>query len=267
MIMRNVGLNGGRYFSSGNGHAYHSNAFTPRELIYLTLWLTAFFGYTDDGAGAISSWRDQSGNAFAAFTATTTARPTLVASNINSLPAMRYDGVANKSLSVGVLSTLMPVVSQFHVIAVCRPIAITTNAAANQPYLNNGLFGDSLGEFGTAFKTAGTNTFLGWMHNNGDSQYKEATTTAVAVGTAYVLGYRNPGAGTTFSKINGGAEGSVAAQNIVARTGTMHVGINYNGAVYGNVDVADIIQTSRVLSTNDELRVRLHHRLVYATAA
>jgi hypothetical protein len=67
----------------------------PRDLSGLVLWLRADLGVTKDGGNKVSNWADQSGSSNDAAQGTAANQPTYVASSINSLPTISFDGSAS----------------------------------------------------------------------------------------------------------------------------------------------------------------------------
>lgn len=67
----------------------------PSDISGLALWLKADAGVTYDGSNIVSSWADQSGNG---FDGTATGSPLRIASGLNSLPVIQFDG-ANDYIS------------------------------------------------------------------------------------------------------------------------------------------------------------------------
>jgi len=98
-------------------------AFTPASLTALKAWYRADLGVTDAGAGAVSQWDDQSGNAHHLTEATN--RPTYSAtSGANGLAGITFDGTNDK------LSCTFTALSQpFHCFIVAKLNAIENQAA------------------------------------------------------------------------------------------------------------------------------------------
>jgi hypothetical protein len=72
--------------------------FTPTNLPDLKLWLPAD-RINQANNTAVATWSDQSGNGYDATQSTTAARPTYIASGLNGLPVVRFDGT-DDTLSV-----------------------------------------------------------------------------------------------------------------------------------------------------------------------
>jgi len=72
------------------------NLFAPTNLPSCALWLHAGAGVEADGAGLVSRWRDQSGNARDAVQANAAYQPRWTNAVVNGLPGVRFDGVSNK---------------------------------------------------------------------------------------------------------------------------------------------------------------------------
>ncbi len=62
----------------------------------LSLWLKADTGVATNANGQVSQWRDQSGNTNDALQSNSNLQPKLVTpANLNGMPAVRFDGIAN----------------------------------------------------------------------------------------------------------------------------------------------------------------------------
>jgi hypothetical protein len=66
---------------------------SPLEIPDCAMWLDAAVGVTIDGSSLVSQWNDQSGNARNVTQGTGSRQPLKVASALNGLPAIRFDGV------------------------------------------------------------------------------------------------------------------------------------------------------------------------------
>jgi len=97
--------------------------FTPADLTDLHSWYRADLGVTDAGAGAVSTWADQSGNGHNLTEATN--RPTYNAtSGANGLAGITFDGTND------ILSCTFTALSQpFHCFIVAKLNAIENQAA------------------------------------------------------------------------------------------------------------------------------------------
>lgn len=76
----------------GSPFSSKSGGFTPNDIPNLELWLKSDTGVTTVSS-AVSVWEDQSGNVRNATQTTASRRPDFIASGINSLPMVGFDGV------------------------------------------------------------------------------------------------------------------------------------------------------------------------------
>lgn len=69
--------------------------FNPRAIPNLQLWLDATRIAQADST-AVATWSDQSGNGYDATQGSSAARPTFIASGLNGLPVVRFDGTDDR---------------------------------------------------------------------------------------------------------------------------------------------------------------------------
>jgi len=69
--------------------------FNPRNLPNLQLWLDATRIAQADST-SVATWSDQSGNGYDATQGGSAARPTFIASGLNGLPVVRFDGTDDR---------------------------------------------------------------------------------------------------------------------------------------------------------------------------
>lgn len=100
-------------------------AFSPSQLTGLVLWLDAGKGVVST-SNAVSGWQDQSSAGNNAVQLTTTRQPTLVASSINGLPTIHFDGT-NSVMSVADSNSLAWGTDDFTIAVVTK----FNNAQAN----------------------------------------------------------------------------------------------------------------------------------------
>lgn len=67
-----------------------ASSFSPSTLTGLQIWLRADLGVTKDGSNNVSTWVDQSTNAYSFSGTVSTNKPVWVSSDINSKPAMSF---------------------------------------------------------------------------------------------------------------------------------------------------------------------------------
>jgi probable HAF family extracellular repeat protein len=75
-----------------SAEVYITNTFYPTNLSGLRLWLDPGVGVTNNGAGQISAWADQSGNTNNPIQATSSKQPLIVTNVLNGRRIVRFDG-------------------------------------------------------------------------------------------------------------------------------------------------------------------------------
>lgn len=93
--------------SLGDAHGPPRRAdFTPKDLPGIGLWLDATQGVTQ-ASNAVSSWADESGNGNT-FTSSGANEPTYVASCLNGMPCLQFDGSTPQFMSATSTVSLQP---------------------------------------------------------------------------------------------------------------------------------------------------------------
>lgn len=210
-----------------------------------------------DTAGAIDQWDDQV--SAISFTALTTARPTFVANQIGTLPAVRFNGTTSVLVSNSLVSNLLigsnP--STFKVVAVFKNNSAVSHATTSYdapPVLCDSasfwspLSADSTRINGGFF--AGPDALASVVQAPGSLVYAECTLTAAAGGT---LSLRVGFAGSPDSHPGVGTVGGV--------TGFLKLGCNYANAVFWQGDLfALYVATSMTAQNVTDLQTYLHSK-------
>lgn len=215
-----------------------------------TLFLDADSITGSDG-DAISPWSDESGNA-AHFTEATN-KPVLKkgANGINGHNVLRFDGSNDLMTCAKAMSALITAAADT-IFAAFNIHAITTD---NVSGYNDPLFFDSCRAI--VFRTStGLNSYI---YDTGVKLVPKA----VSTNTPYVVRSRHA-SGTLYTKINGGAEGSASAGNVVVLT--EHPTLARDG--FGDnaqIDIAEIIIFDSALSADNLALVDSYLKSKYAT--
>jgi len=218
-----------RRVSQGKGLA----VFSPANIANMTLWLRGDMGITQ-GSGTVSAWADQSGAGNNFSQAVGNKQPTYVASAINSLPGMTFDGILNQ-LDGPALSALIAN-NAYTLFVALKPVTITNSSGTS--YTNDCIFGEP-GGYGMAYLDAGAGTPKAVAGN-----YVAADTIVeqnlVATTNAYIHAQRHT-AGNLFVAVNNTAESSVASGNTGSLAGVSSIARGNGSGHYGNITVAEII--------------------------
>ena len=225
---------------SGGGAA----AFSPTDIAGLQLWLDASqIAGLNDG-DAVATWSDLSGNALDATQSTASRRPTYQTSEINSRPAVQFDGTDDFLENVGGSLTLKDgctilVVSKAAVAASDTPFLSkeTGDVAALQWNAPAGL---SIAESGIAFM---------------------ATEGALGVATWQIASYTYDGTTARVYRSNtllgsGAYSSALLTDNTGFRVGR-------DAAVYANALIAEIIAYNRELTAGERTQLQTYAAAKY----
>lgn len=221
----------------------------------LTMRLESDLDVTDS-SGDVTGWLDQA--QAINFEAAGGARPTLVANQIGSLPAIRFDGAANVMVSsAALLSDILtgPSPNAFKIVAVLKNNSAVPHASTS--YDAPPVFCDSTSYFsglsGDATRIdagffAGPDALVSVIQATGAVIYAEATLTTAAGGT---LSLQVGTGGTPATATGVGAVG--------AATGFLKLGRNYANAVFWQGDLfALYVATSMSASEVGDLRTYIN---------
>ena len=230
--------------------------FSPSDIANLELWLKADAGITFNGSD-VSAWADQSGNGRNATQNTASRQPLFVASVINGLPAVEFDGV-------DALGTLMNVDLAFLSGSAMSIYAVIRRSSGKT---NNFFLGS-----GVTPINANTSINCGW---NADANYLYAfLSNDMSVGVAGFESAIPVLAVNRFSVANGKSaqiiRSAVSNSNtepgqttamVSSVSGRIGQGFD-NNATYFAGDISELFIYSRFLSTeeNDEVKEYLAAR-------
>lgn len=209
-----------------------------------------------DSSGAITQWTDQVQGIV--FTPPgVPERPTLVADQIGTIPAVRFDGMANKLESNSLLSDILtgPNPSTFKVVAVLKNNSAVAHASTSydQPAVicDAGSYWSPTSGDSTRIDAGfyqGPDHLVSIVQATGALIYTEATLTTAAGGT---LSLKIGTAGSPTSSTGVGTVG--------AATGFLKLGVNYANAVFWQGDLfALYVATSMTAQNVTDLQTYLH---------
>jgi hypothetical protein len=203
--------------------------FSPLDLSP-QLWLdAAALSTITESSGAVSEWRDRSGNGRNVTQATGASQPALITSSLNSLPVVRFDGSADFMDSGSFTIT-----GQQY-----RLIVVRTSASAVIPIVGS----TTGGQEALIFAAAGSspaNRFSMYR----DTTNLQSTTTSSVADTAYILS-GNFNSTSSSLRVNGVqvASGTVGTNN----TGAVRLGRN-PATLYTAGDIAEVVIVSGSLT-------------------
>lgn len=235
--------------------------FNPGSVANMTLWLKSDVGVTQSG-GFVSAWADQSGlgNNYAQPTGST--QPAFVASAINGLPGLTFDGVDDQ-MDGPLLSGLITA-SAYSLFIVLKPVTIA--ASSGTSYLNDAILGEA-GGYGLAYLDAGGGTPKAVAGNFQAAADSIVEQNLVATTNAYIHAQRHSG-GNLFISVNSNAETSVASTDTGSLAGLTSIGRGNITGHFGNFTVSEILCWKVDLDTQnagDRARVLNYLKTKYGT--
>lgn len=208
----------------------------------LSMWFKADNGVSQDGSGNVTSWADQTGNYTVTQTGTTS--PTYVASDLNSKPALRFNGTQ-------FLTNPAQVDNGFNTDLTIITVASTTNPSAQQygAYLGGSAGSDArgIGYYGALQDSDYYyNNVSGSLAPSANTFVVETTTLASDMST--VAFYRN-GLQTATGTVNGAL---AIAPGVYIGSGPSGYGGNWQG------DIAEVLVYDHQLSSDEMSQVNLY---------
>jgi hypothetical protein len=219
------------------------------------LWLRASLGTntTVDGS-AITSWADQSTNAFASFT-TGTASPTYKASGINSLPSIQFAAASTQNLvSAGLMTSISTTTTDIF-FAVCQVTSISTNSA--NTFSNVAVICDGNNNYRGIYLKSGGPTACGYVFDSAD-RHADGT---IALATPMLIQSRHVG-GNVYVQINNGTETSSVGGSLGVGNKALQIGRGAGG--YLNGFISEIVVVNADLSNLNLQIIRQTLRARYA---
>ena len=171
----------------------------------------------------VGLWNDQSGAGRNISQATAGRRATYKLNQVNSLPAVLFDGTDDRLVSVALLSTIITNTA-YSLYVVFNANAINTNAA--NTYDNDAVIADQAGGFwGLHLKSAPT------AHAYNYDGTDDNAAKAIATGT-WLQTHQRHDAGNMVISRDGGSETSTASGNTQTISNVFGVGRNSNTAFF-----------------------------------
>ncbi len=213
---------------------------TPAQLPGLAMWLDASDASTlTVDAGAVSQWRDKSGNGRHLSPPASTNRPALVADGFNGRPTVRFDGVDDH---LGTRS--LPRTGDLNVLAVLRP------ASKSGQYHN--VFDSAPLSGGPMLWVRGVGVVNSWELNTGSGLFTSNPWT----GVAQVLGVRVSSSSPRLGIwVNGSSEASGDGTTGVSANPTSFDFFNRAGGQTFLGDASEVVWIDGTLSDADRQRL------------
>ncbi len=210
----------------------------------MSLWLRADSGVIADGSGLVSQWFDQSSNTNnASQFAGPLLRPTLLASSINSKPALTFNGLSNYLQAASSPTLAIPNDISLYVVTRIAPLAANGYAhfigktLANQPasydyYVHNGANG-------TLYR------------GNGTVSARVLETAIPSFGVPHVMNVVMSGTSVSHF-LDGAANGTgILATNMADAGRPLRIGSRDALDVYMNGEIAEVMIFNSAISTSD----------------
>lgn len=193
----------------------------------------------------VGGWQDQSGNLHHLTQATAANKPILKLAQVNSKPCVRFDGVND------LLSSLFTLNPPFDCFMMVKPIAWIAEAC-----IVDGAVGDTW-----AIMQHGVTPAI--VTYNGGSL--GGTNNGLVIGTWALLEAGGPvgGVANAYSKVNNVAA-VLGGALIVADRGGLMVGGHPGPSNFANIDVAEVLLYSSILSAGDVTSVHTYFTSKYA---
>ena len=237
-----------------NSYAFTSGPFSVKNISGITLWLdatTGLFNATSGGsavtadAASVARWEDQSGNNRHATQSTTTARPALKTSVLNSKNIIRFDGT-DDFVTTGIALGSFMAVSAHSVFVVGKAASVGTNAATS--YENDAFYGDTGGYASIYVRSSGLAGTYNWDGNN------DTATSSYTIGNNAMFYSEHSGGNLRF-RLNGQPESSAASGDRAFST-TLQIGRQFGNNAYNlNGDIAELIMYNVAVAESDRQKV------------
>jgi hypothetical protein len=225
----------------------------------LKLWLRADAGVVSS-AGAVSTWRDQSGSGTDASQATAASQPLLVASAVNGRPALRFDGV-NDFLTFG-----LPLEGS----SAATLVLVSANSAARDGGANGvanaPLFWNETAPWGTVHLSPFQHV-VKYRFGTGQSGNLPTYVRPASVGAAFTLALAQKDGGSEWLYLNGqlvhSALGKLPTLRGIRPVGNL--GRGYNDNTYFPGEIAEVLVYTRALTGSERAQVEQYLRDKYLT--
>lgn len=258
-LIRSVGLRRGGAFTPPT-----PPAIVPTDLANLVLWLDAADATTiTESSGAVSEWRDKSGNAHHATQATPDRQPTLVPAALNGKSVVRFDGSDMLSLLSTSALDMARNVPGFTAIAV-----VSSSDSATQRMFHINTPDPSHQARFTIYKSS-TGGVGGCAVRRLDAHTSAAATSAATIGATHAIlsGIADFAGGSVTVRVNGADEGSASptstgnssdTRSSQVRVGAVTSTSNPSGEAFLTGDIAELICYQRALTPTERGQVEAY---------
>ena len=245
-----------------------NKGFQPNTIPNMRLWLDAT-RINQANNTAVATWADQSGNGYDATQGTSAARPTYIASGLNGLPVVRFDGTDDVMSIPSSTSTFKFLHSDVSTIFIVAKAGVVTDPNTRYGFLgtngggNTSVVGININwddrasqSLNNAIRTGVTNG-VGWRTLNTENNY-------FAANTFGILTVRTDPANATplersILNFNGGTDRKNNIENSTLSTANsaqdVAIGSGGASAFVLNGDIAEIIVYNRALNTSELAQV------------
>ncbi len=233
-----------------------NKGFQPNTIPNMRLWLDAT-RINQANNTAVATWADQSGNGYDATQSTTAARPTFIASGLNGLPVVRFDGTDDR-LALG--SSALGMLRNVAGATVFVVVKYSNTAGANRTSFFISLGGSTSARVQIRTTTTPKYQVIGRRLDADSSQNvassQDTSTTNFVIHSAF-FNYQN----TLLQQyINGTLDGQktdfqTAGNTSDTSSNTILIGTDGALSAYLNGDIAEIIVYNRALNTSELAQV------------
>jgi len=224
--------------------AVAAELWTPAELSGVQLWLDADDATTiTESSGNVSQWDDKSGNGNHVTQAAASAQPSYLATGLNGLPALSFDGTDD---TMATTTAAMPTGnSPRSLFVVYQPQATTSSHSI----AGQSLTGTRSSWFMLQFRNdavKGDPYFAGFQDDLTDSQ--TPTTTAKIGAVTYD--------GTTTTLFRTGSQVAQDTKTLNTESGIFRIGSSAGNSEFANMLFSEAVGVNSSLSTADREKVK-----------
>jgi hypothetical protein len=223
----------------------------------LRLWLKADAGITVAGT-SVSQWADQSGNNRNATQATSSSRPTLVASALNGKPAVAFNGI-NQFMTFS-----MPVNGLSGMTMILVGANTSDRNGGNTNAANAALFWNETGPWGTVYLSP-FQTNVKFRFGTGQTNNLPSFPRPSSIGSGYSMSIATKNGATESLHVDGVLElldqGNVATIGFCQSTGNL--GRGYNNNTYFPGRIAEVLVYDRALGDAERESVEAYLNAKY----
>lgn len=242
--MRNMGTGTSKYLSGGRLATAFSNAFTPREVLGLKLWLVAALGVVS------LTWSDLSGAGNNATAASGGEMPAQTASIVNGHAVMRFDGTKRMTITGAALG----ITGAFTCVVATQCTGNGTGGSGRDA----GIFGNGVSHHFQMTHDQGS-TRDDYIHTGGNAVSYAFGKNTWAVQTLRWSG--GTGANGMQDWKNGALQAQQASTQTPSDTANYKIGIEPDGVTFYQGDIEQIVLFASSVSDSNRARVEIAMRL------